>query len=169
MGLWDDKPTREKAEGAVYYLREALKANPTTHKALLYLPQMETEAEYPGCVAAARWVSTQAKDVQTIIITNLLNERANPQLAKDLARLNVWAMPEVYACENMAWTNDPLGFERAMAADALRLGYRDLILLLGVYWDYGFAKYEPKNLPASWNYLAETMTDRTGDWDIVFS
>jgi hypothetical protein len=128
---------------------------------------MENAEECPGCVSGANWAANDGH-AWVAVLTNLYNERSNPNIAQQLGKAGVAAMPEVYANENKAWSDRPVDFENALIYDCKRLGYEYVIPLLGVYWDYALNRYQPKSLPGSWNYLGETMTDRQGDWDIYF-
>jgi hypothetical protein len=168
IALWDDKPTQEKAQGAAGYLTRTLEQYPTDHMTMMYLPQMETAEECAGCMAGATWVAINTA-IWVAVLTNLFNERTNSEIAPTLAALGIAALAEVYPAENTAWYDKPIDYENAMIADCKRLGYEFVVLLLGVYWEYALSRFQPQDLPGSWNYLGETMTDRQGDWDVYFS
>jgi hypothetical protein len=156
--LWDDKPTAAKAEVAAGYLVDGE----------MYMPQMETAEERDGCMQAAAWMHDNRPKIWQAVITNLYNERLDPSLAAYLAERGIAAMPEGYANDNQAWYNNPVGMLYSLIADCHRLGYKLVTVLVGVYHDYGLSRYQLNRFTASWNYLAETMTDRTGDWSIVW-
>jgi hypothetical protein len=130
---------------------------------------METEAERDGCIDAAVWMRRNRPRVRVIVISNLFNERANAAIAAALAQAGVEVMLEVYPAENTAWADRPVEYTQAMLWDAERCGWLVMAPLFGTYHDYALQRFQPKNYNGSWNYLGETMTDRVGDWDIVFS
>jgi hypothetical protein len=157
-GLWDDKPTAAKAETAAAYLRAGE----------IYCPQMETAEERDGCCEAAYWMRRNRPDIYVAVISNLYNERQDGTIAEDLASQGVAVLLEVYPAENTAWYDDPITYTNNMIWDAKRHGWIITVPLFGTYHDYPLSRFQPMNYPGSWNYLGETMTDRVGDWDIVF-
>lgn len=157
-GLWDDKPTAQKAEVASGYLNDGE----------IYCPQMETESERDGCCEAAFWMRRNRPNVYVCVISNMYNERINGDISSALAAVGCAVMLEVYPAENQAWADKPVQYTETMLWDAQRHGWIITLPLFGTYHDYPLQKFNPKDYYCSWNYLGETMTTRVGDWDVVF-